>query len=71
MLIQSRVGPFEMAKVVTLVHPNVTLQAPAKLLMSKCDLFADDPGLATLPYHMKLTNNDFRGLLELCEEFCF
>jgi hypothetical protein len=41
-----------MAKVVTLVHPQATLQVPAFLFVNKCDLFASDPGLAALPYHL-------------------
>jgi hypothetical protein len=65
---------------------------PVPLIVSRCDLFADDPGLAALPYHLKskvslsdfrefvsaledttvkVTNNNFKGLLELCEEFRF
>jgi hypothetical protein len=81
-----------MAKAVTLVHPNARLQVPGKLLVNKCDLFGDDPGLAALPYHLKsqvsvsefrefvsalegttvkVRNNNFRGLLQLSEEFCF
>jgi hypothetical protein len=81
-----------MAKVVTLVHPDATLQVPARLLASKCDLFGDDPGLAAFPYRLKtqvsvsdfrefgsvlegmtvrVTNNNFRGLSQLCEEFRF
>jgi hypothetical protein len=81
-----------MTKVVTLVHPNTTLQVPAPLLVSKCDLFADDAGLAAFPYPLKsqvavsdfrefvaaledttlkVTNSNFRGLSQLCEEFRF
>jgi hypothetical protein len=81
-----------MAKAVTLVHTNATLQVPAKLFVNKCDLFGDDPGLAAFPYHLKsqvsvsdfrefvsalegmtvkVTNNNFKGLLQLCEEFRF
>jgi hypothetical protein len=83
---------FEMAKVVTLVHSNATSQVPAHLLISKCDLFDDEPWLAALTYHLKskvsvselrefllalesttlkVTNNNFRGLSQLCEEFRF
>jgi hypothetical protein len=81
-----------MAKAVTLVHPNATLQVLALLLVHKCDLFSDDPGLAAFPYQLKsqvslsdfqqfvsalegttvtVTNNNFKGLFELCEEFRF
>jgi hypothetical protein len=81
-----------MAKAVTLVHPKATLELPARLLISKCDLFADDPGLATVPYHVKsrvsvsdfrefvsalegavvkVANDNFRGVSQLCEEFLF
>jgi hypothetical protein len=81
-----------MAKTVTLVHPNETVQVPGKLLVSKCDLFAEDPGLAAVPYHVqsrvsvsdfrefvsalqgttvKVTNNNFKGLSLLCDEFHF
>jgi hypothetical protein len=81
-----------MAKVATLVHPDARLQVPARLLISKCDLFADDPGRAAAPYTLKsqisvgdlrdfvsalegttvkVTNNNFKGLSQLCEEFHF
>jgi hypothetical protein len=81
-----------MGKVVTLVHPLASLQVPTHLLVSKCDLFADDPRLASVPYHLKsqlsvsdfrefvsaldcttvkVTNNNFKGLLQLCDEFHF
>jgi hypothetical protein len=81
-----------MAKAVTLVHPNATLQVPGKLLVTKSDLFGDDPGLAAVPYHLQsrvsvrdfqefvsalkgtkvtVTNNNFKGLSQLCEEFRF
>jgi predicted RNase H-like nuclease (RuvC/YqgF family) len=51
-----------MAKAVALVHPDTTLQVPGKLLVSKCDLFLDDPGLAAFPYHLKshVSLSDFR-----------
>jgi hypothetical protein len=83
---------FEMERVVTLVHPDATLQVPASLLVHKCDLFSDDPGLTALPYHLKsqislsdfrafvsaldgtrvkITNNNFQALMQLCEEFEF
>jgi hypothetical protein len=81
-----------MSKVLTLVHPDATLQVPSRLLVTKCDLFVDDPGLAALPYDLKsrvpvsdfrefvsalegrtvkVTNNNFKGLSELCDEFRF
>jgi hypothetical protein len=62
------------------------------LLVDKCDLFADDPGLAAFVYHLKshvslsdvrsfvsaledttvkVTNNNFKELLQLCEKFRF
>jgi hypothetical protein len=90
--IQSRDCPFEMAKVVALVHPNATLQVPVELLVNKRDLFANEPSLAAFPYHLKsrvsasnfqkfvsalegttvkVTKNNFKGLLRLCEEFRF
>jgi hypothetical protein len=54
-----------MTKLVTLVHREATVQVPARLLISKCDLFADDPGLAAVPYHFKcrISLNDFRPLV--------
>jgi hypothetical protein len=81
-----------MAKVVTLVHPDAELHVPALLIVSKCDLFADDPSLVAVPYHlnsrvsvsdfrafvsalegiiMRVTSNNFKGLLHLCEELRF
>jgi hypothetical protein len=42
-----------MAKVVTLVHSQETLQIHAYLLVNKRNLFDGDPGLAALPYHLK------------------
>jgi hypothetical protein len=90
--IQSVGYSFEMAKAVTLVHPDATLKVPARQIVSKCDLFVDDPGLAAVPYElksevcvsdfrefvsaleattMKVTNNNFKGVLRLCEEFRF
>jgi hypothetical protein len=54
--------PFEMAKAVPLVHPNATLQVPARLLVTKCDLFLNEPGLAALAYDVKspVSVSDFR-----------
>jgi hypothetical protein len=43
----------DMAKHVTLVHPEETLQVRTHRLIRKCDLFANDPGLAAVPYHLK------------------
>jgi hypothetical protein len=81
-----------MAKAMTLVHPNATVQVPVRLVVSKCDLFVDDPGLTAFPYHLKsrvsvndfrefvsaledrtvkVTKDNFRGLLHLSEEFRF
>jgi hypothetical protein len=81
-----------MAKSISLVHPDATLHVPARLLTNKCNLFADDPGLAAFPYHLKsrvhvsdfrefvsalegtivnVTNNNFKGLSQLSEEFHF
>jgi hypothetical protein len=81
-----------MGKVMTLVHPCATLEVPAPLLVSKCDLFVDDAGLAAFPYDLKsrvsindfrefgsafqgttvkVTNNNFRALSQLCEESGF
>jgi hypothetical protein len=83
---------FEMTKHVTLVHPHETFQVLARLLVLKCDLFTDDPTLASSPYTLKsrislddfrefvsalegttatITNNNFKGLSQLCEEFRF
>jgi hypothetical protein len=84
--------PFEKAKVVTLVQSDAPLHVPASLLVSKCDQFADDPGLAAFPSHWKsqvalsdfqevlsalddrteeMTDNNLKGLSQLCEEFQF
>jgi hypothetical protein len=81
-----------MAKAVTLVHSDVTLQIPAPLVISKCDLFAGDTWLAARLCGLKsrvcvsdfrefvlalenttvkVTNNNTKGLSQLCEEFCF
>jgi hypothetical protein len=51
-----------MSKVLALVHPDATLQVPAKLLITKCDLFVDNPRLALFPYRLKsqVSVNDFR-----------
>jgi hypothetical protein len=58
-----------MAKVVTLVHPYAKLQVPAPLLISKCDLFGDDPGLADFPYHLKsrVSASDLRAFVSALE----
>jgi hypothetical protein len=58
-----------MAKSVTLVHPQATLQVPAKNLTNKCDLFADDPGLAVSPYHLtsRVSVNNFREFVSALE----
>jgi hypothetical protein len=47
---------------VTLVHPDTTLQIPGKVLVDKCDLFGDDPGLAAFLFHLKsqVSVSDFR-----------
>jgi hypothetical protein len=89
---QSGFCPFDMAKVVTLVHPEAPLPVPTPLLVSKCDLFSDNPGLVVSPYAVqspvslsdfrefvlalegttvKVTNDNFSGLLHLCAEFAF
>jgi hypothetical protein len=68
------------------------MQHCKSLLVSKCDLFSDDPGFAAVPYDLKshvsvsdfrqfvsalegttvtVTNNNFKGLSQLCEEFHF
>jgi hypothetical protein len=58
-----------MAKLVTLVHPDATLQVSAPLLVFKCDLFVDDPGLAAFPYHLKsrVSVSDFREFVSALE----
>jgi hypothetical protein len=68
-VIQSRGRPFEMAKAVTLVHPNARLHIPAKLLVNKCDLFSDDPGLAAVPYPLKsrVSLSDFQEFVSALE----
>jgi hypothetical protein len=60
---------FEMANVVPLVHSPATLQFPAKLLVSKCDLFGDDPELAAFPFHMtsRVSESDFPESVSVLE----
>jgi hypothetical protein len=41
-----------MAKLVALVHPHETFRVSARLLVNRCDLFANDPGLAATPYRL-------------------
>jgi hypothetical protein len=68
-VIQSRDRPFEIAKVVTFVHPRATLQFPAPLVVSKCDLFADNRGLVASPYDLKsrVSLSDFWEFLSVLE----
>jgi hypothetical protein len=70
-----------MAKIVTLVHSKATLQVPVHLLIDKCDLVVDDPKSrvsvsdfrefvsALEGTTVKVTNNNIKGLLQLCEAF--
>jgi hypothetical protein len=58
-----------MARVVTLVQCDATLQVPARLLISNGDLFADDLALAALPYNPKsrVSVSDFREFVSTLE----
>jgi hypothetical protein len=54
---------------VVLVHPLRTFQVQSRLIVRKCDLFADNPILAASPYtvqsHVSLTDfGEFVSLLE-------
>jgi hypothetical protein len=46
-----------------------TLEVPARLLISKCDLFCDDRRLTALPYHLKsrVSVSDFREFVPALE----
>jgi hypothetical protein len=59
-----------MATTVTLVHPNETLQVPGKLLLSKCDVSAEDPGLTAVPYHVtsRVSVSDFREFVSALQD---
>jgi hypothetical protein len=58
-----------MARIVSLVHPDATSHVPAHLLVSKCDLFADDRVLAALPCDLKSRDSlsDFREVVSALE----
>jgi hypothetical protein len=48
-----------------LVHPEGTLEVPARLLVGKCDLFCNDLSLLSSPYHLKsvVSFADFRDFV--------
>jgi hypothetical protein len=77
---------------VTLVHPSEAAQLLGRLLVLKCDLFANNMELTISPYTLKsqvslsdfrdfvsalegidinITNHNFKGLSQLCDEFGF
>jgi hypothetical protein len=58
-----------MAGNVALVHPYKTLHVPVPLLVDKCDLFADNPSLTAIPYHVKsnVSAADFREFVSALE----
>jgi hypothetical protein len=60
---------FEMAEAVAFVHPNAQLHFSVCLLLSKRDLFADDPALASVPYHRQseVSVSDFRDFVSALE----
>jgi hypothetical protein len=77
---------------IVLVHPLQTFTVQARLIVLKCDFFADNPVLAASPYvvrslvsltdirefisavegnDVEITNDNFKGLSALCDEFGF
>jgi hypothetical protein len=60
---------FEMAKTVTLVHPQESFQVLEKLLIQKCGLVTEDPILVTSPYTVrsKVSLSDIRTFVSALE----